>query len=75
MDELIQKLRSLVTSSGGAILWDDMLAALSFEERALVVRAVAQGRSEGLLKRNVRFDPVQRKNILTLQIPAGSDGG
>lgn len=74
MPELIQKLRDLITAAGGSLLWDDMLAALNYEERALLVRAVSQARSEGLLKRRLRFDPAQRKNILTLEIPAEGGG-
>jgi hypothetical protein len=74
MDALIQKLIALVNSANGSLLWDDMLEALNFEERSLVVRAVAQARSDGRLKRRVRFDREQRKNILTLEIPAESDG-
>jgi hypothetical protein len=72
MDELIEKLRTLISQANGALLWDDMLEALSFEERSNVVRAVNLGRSQGLLKRRLRFDPEQRKNILTLEIPAES---
>lgn len=69
MESLILKLIALINQANGVLLWDNMLEALSFEERQMLVRAIAQARSENRLRRHIRFDPSTRKNILTLQLP------
>lgn len=69
MDELIAKIVSSVNAANGSLEWGAMLETLSYSERLMLNRAIAQARANGQLKRKLVFDPTAHKNVLTLEIP------
>lgn len=55
MDELIQECVGLVDSAGGSLLYPALLAAIPYEKRGHLPRALKQARADGLLTQTVEL--------------------
>jgi hypothetical protein len=69
MEALLDKLVQLISDNGGKLEWNAMLAALTYDERKILIRAVDTGRANGRFRRVLRFNPETHANELTLEPP------
>jgi len=68
MNELLVKIRNLLSANGGKMLYPDLLAEMDYQERGFLPRTLKLAKQNGVLKSNMIWDRDAKQNLHWIEL-------